>query len=362
MGQADFLSLWFIKIDTLKNIEPNLIKNILGLVSPKAQKIAIVPHVNPDGDAIGSTVGLASIFEDYGHQCTVVSPNDYPAFYDWLTGSVQVLNYDRQKSAAKNAIAQADAVFCLDFNEMGRMGKLKEVVEGFIGPKVLVDHHPFPKDFCDFTVSDTSYSSTAELVFDLVCHLGLKQHINLQAANALFTGIMTDTGSFSHNISNPNTFQVVAELLALGVKADDIHANVYHNYSAQRMKLLGYSLNDKMVVVPEYHTAYIALTKEELDSYNYAPGDTEGFVNYPLSIAGIVFTALFIEKEDHVKISFRSKGSFPANAFSSENFGGGGHLNAAGGESTLPLGETIDKFKKLLPAYQKQLTGSVPQK
>ena len=339
----------------MKNIDLDTINRITKLVQRGNQNFVIVPHVNPDGDAIGSTVGLACILENAGHKCNVVVPNDYPAFYNWLIGTVTVLNFDRNKGAAKKAIFDADAMFCLDFNEIERTGKLKDLVSGFTKTKVLVDHHPYPKDFCDYLISDTSYSSTAELVFDLAVQLGLKKNITTEAANALFTGIMTDTGSFSHNISNPNTFKVVSELIALGIDVDTIHSNVYHNYSVDRMKLLGYCLNEKMVVYPELRTAYISLSKEELEKYNFAPGDAEGFVNYPLSIQGIVFTALFMEKDDHVKISFRSKGSFPANAFSSDNFNGGGHLNAAGGESKLSFDETIEKFKSLLPNYKKQL-------
>ena len=339
----------------MKNIDLEIIKNITKFVKESNQSFVLVPHVNPDGDAIGSTVGLACILEDAGHKCTVVVPNDYPEFYNWLIEPVTVLNFDRNKGAAKKAISSADAMFCLDFNEIERTGKLKDMVLGFAKTKVLVDHHPYPKDFCDYLISDTSYSSTAELVFDLAVQLGLKKNITTEAANALFTGIMTDTGSFSHNISNPNTFKVVSELIALGIDVDTIHSNVYHNYSADRMKLLGYCLNEKMVVYPELRTAYISLSKQELEKYNFAPGDAEGFVNYPLSIQGIVFTALFMEKDDHVKISFRSKGSFPANAFSSDNFNGGGHLNAAGGESKLSFDETIEKFKSLLPNYKKQL-------
>lgn len=342
----------------MKTIDTELIKNISRVVAGKPQNFVVIPHVNPDGDAIGSSVGLASILESYGHTCTVVSPNDYPAFYNWLGSETQMLNYDRNKSAAKRALSEADCIFCLDFNEIERAGKLKNAIAEFKGIKILIDHHPNPREFCDYMISYPSYSSTAELVYDVAILLGLEKHVSLNAANALYTGIMTDTGSFSHNISNPNTFKAISDLLAYGVDADAIHANVYHNYSTDRMKLLGYCLNEKMEVFPELRTAFISLTKEELESYNFAPGDSEGFVNYPLSIAGIVFTALFMEKDNHVKISFRSKGTFPANAFSSENFNGGGHLNAAGGESYLPFDETIEKFKNLLPAYKNQLLKS----
>ncbi len=343
----------------MKNIDTEQINHIAKIITGKPTCVVVVPHINPDGDAIGSAIGLATILKNYGHVVQVVVPNDFPSFYNWLINEdVPVINYDRKKAAATNTLEQADCIFCLDFNEISRAGKMKQTILDFNKPKILVDHHPNPKNFCDYMVSEPSYSSTAELVYDVAAQLGLSNHITNQAATALFTGIMTDTGSFSHNISDPNTFKVVSELLNYNIDADTIHANVYHNYSADRMKLLGHCLANKMEIFPEYKTAMISITKKELAEFSFTPGDTEGFVNYPLSISGIIFSVLFIEKDDHIKLSLRSKGSFPANAFSEKHFDGGGHLNAAGGESKLSFDDAIELFKSLLPQYKNQLLDS----
>ncbi len=339
----------------LKQSDIEVLKSISGVLENISGAILIVPHANPDGDAIGSAIGLANILQNAGFRVVVISPNSYPSFYNWLDCKTEILDAEKNKVASKKHFANAELLICVDFNEPSRVGPLQKAVEGFTGKKILIDHHPDPMYFCDYTISYPSYSSTAELVFDVVAGLGLTEYIDKPAAEALYTGIMADTGSFSHNTSGPNIYKVIAELLKSGIKPETIHANVYHNYSADRMRLLGYCLHEKMEVLPEYRTAFISITKDELEMFNFKPGDTEGFVNYPLSISGIIFSALFIEKEGLVKASFRSKGDFPANSFSKEHFGGGGHLNAAGGEAKLPLKEALSKFKQLLPGYLNQL-------
>lgn len=333
----------------MKNTDLQVFKNIEELVHT-AQKIAIVPHENPDGDAIGSALGLGQVLKNKGKEVTVVSVNDYPDFLKWFASDVPVVVYERAKKKAKAIFDAADLLICVDFNEPKRAGHLEKKILGFAKTKILIDHHPFPADFCEHVVSETQYSSTAELVVDVLAQTGMTAFINEKSAEALYTGILTDTGGFSHNTSK-NTFRVVSELLEYGINTERIQSAVFHNFSADRMKLLGYCLHEKMVVFPEYRTAYIALTQKELEAFNFKPGDTEGFVNYPLSIDNIVFTALFIEKKEYVKASFRSKGNFPANAFSRDHFNGGGHLNAAGGESELGFEETIQKFRELLPEY-----------
>lgn len=339
----------------MKDLDSQIIAGLAKVLEVAGLKITIIPHVNPDGDAIGSAAGLANVLINNGHQVTIVSPNGYPAYYDWFACKAGVLLFDSAKAKAKRAIEQSDVLIMLDFNDLKRAGKVADFIEGFRKPKILIDHHPEPKEFCDFIISDTSYSSTSELVFDVICALGYKKGVDKAAAECFYAGIMTDTGSFSHNNSNPNTYRVVAELLETGVRADKVHSQVYRNFSADRMRLLGYCLNEKMEVFEDYRTACISISLEEQKKYNFVPGDSEGFVNYPLSIAGIVFSALFIEKEDHIKCSFRSKGDFPANRFSGSHFSGGGHLNAAGGEIKLGLNETLELFKQLLPAYKHQL-------
>ncbi len=338
----------------MKNTDIEILTSIKTLLTEAKLKLVIIPHENPDGDAIGSALGLGQVLKDFGHEVKVISSTDYPDFLKWFASDVPVLVYDKKKKEAKKWLSEADAMICVDFNEAKRAGKLEKKISNFTNKKVLIDHHPYPTQFCDFMVSETSYSSTCELVFDVLSETGFGSYFSQKAAEALYTGILTDTGGFSHNISK-NTFKVVSELLNHDIETDKIQSAVFHNFSADRMKLLGFCLNEKMQVFPEYRAAVISITKEELERFNFQPGDTEGFVNYPLSIKNIVFSALFIEKEGFVKASFRSKGNFPANAFSSSHFNGGGHLNAAGGESELSFEETLLKFTQLLPEYAHQL-------
>lgn len=337
----------------MKNTEKQTfveIKNIL----ESAEKICIIPHENPDGDAIGSALGLGQVLQNLGKEVSVVSVNEYPDFLKWFSSNVPVFIYEKNKRTSKEKIFEAEVLICVDFNEEKRAGHLESMIHSFAKTKILIDHHPNPTQFCDHIVSETSYSSTAELVTDVLEQTELKSGMDKSAAEALYAGVLTDTGGFNHNTTK-NTFKVVSQLLEFGIDTDKIQSAVYHNFSSDRMKLLGYCLNEKMIVFPEYRAACISITKEELKRFNFKPGDTEGFVNYPLSINNIVFSALFIEKDEYVKASFRSKGDFPANAFSRDHFNGGGHLNAAGGESKLTFKETIDLFTQLLPDYKHQL-------
>jgi len=340
----------------LKNTENEVVTSVEKLFRTAGQNIVVIPHENPDGDAIGSAIGLAEVLKNGGQQVTVISPNNYPDFIKWFSSEVKVIIAGNNKNKTSKLIKSADILICVDFNEAKRAGKLEKNILNFDKVKILIDHHPNPSDFADYLISEPQFSSTAELIVDLLDKTNLKNWLNKNAAEAFYTGIMTDTGSFSHNISNPNTFRVVADLIAYGLNTDKIQSNVYHNFSSERMKLLGYCLNEKMEVFPELRSAFISISKKELDDFNFQPGDTEGFVNYPLSINNIVFSALFIEKDGFVKASFRSKGNFPANKFSSNHFNGGGHLNAAGGESELTLNETIESFKQLIHQYKHQLT------
>jgi len=339
----------------LENTGSDIFKSVGQLLAKKHSNIVIMPHENPDGDAIGSAIGFAEILQNSGQNVSIVSPNNYPGFLKWFSSGVEILIYENHKKDAIKKIQAADLLFCLDFNETKRAGKLEKQLLEFSKPKVLIDHHPLLLSFCDYTISEPAYSSTAELIFDAAVQLNLAPFINYNAAEALYTGILTDTGSFSHSISRANVFKVVSELLKYGINTNKVQSNVYHNFSAERMKLLGYCLNEKMEVFAELRTAVISLTKEEQLKYNFRIGDSEGFVNYPLSIKNIVFSALFIEKEGLVKASFRSKGSFSVNEFSRDHFNGGGHLNAAGGESNENLDITLEKFRQLLTQYKYQL-------
>ncbi|HOI49298.1 MAG TPA: bifunctional oligoribonuclease/PAP phosphatase NrnA [Prolixibacteraceae bacterium] len=339
----------------MENTGNEIINGIRLLLDGLNGPVVVVPHSNPDGDAIGAAFGLARVLKNAGFAVSIVSPNDYPTFLSWLEGDIEIVNFLKSRSVAESRLRASKLMFCVDFNEIDRVDEMKDALAAYSGKKVLIDHHPFPKDFCDWMVSESTYSSTAELVYDVVDALGLGQFWDKQAAEAIYTGIMTDTGSFSHNTSRPNLYRVLTGLMTFGIDTEAVHERVYHNFSAHRLQLLGYCLAEKLVVLPEFRTAYISITRDELKKYNFVPGDTEGFVNYPLSINNIVFSALFIEKDGWVKASFRSKGSFPANAFSEAHFGGGGHLNAAGGEAKLTLMETLEKFTQLLPDYLHQL-------
>ncbi len=321
----------------------------------KAGKITIITHHNPDGDAIGSSLGLYHyLVKKAGNKVAIntIAPNDIPVFLQWLPGIDKLVIGKKDKEKANMIINNTDIIICLDFNVPNRAGLLEEALKNTKATKILVDHHPNPNCNSDLTLSNTLYSSTAELVYDIIKSSGELHHMDKNIATCLFTGIMTDTGCFSFNSSSGNTYSAISGLLEFGLDKNMIYNKVYNNFSVERMRLLGYCLNNKMMILPDFNTAYISISKEDQKKYNYVPGDTEGFVNYPLSIKQIMFSVLFIEHEKHVNISFRSKGDFDANKFSKKVFGGGGHHNAAGAESHLSLEQTIQKFKESLPLYK----------
>ena len=319
----------------------------------------IITHYNPDGDAMGSSLAFYHYLVKKGKVPTLVTPNDYPEFLHWLPGNEKVVVYKRNSGTVLNEIKKADAIFGLDLNDVDRTEGLEKYLNEAQGKKVLIDHHPDPGNFADITISNTQYSSTAELVYHLIDSLGDSGLVGKTIAECLYTGIMTDTGSFNYNSSKPYTYAVVSKLIEKGVDKDKIFGKIYDNFSVDRMRLLGYCLSQKMEVFPELNTAIIGLTKKELKEFNFAPGDTEGFVNYPLSIKGVKFSAIFVEKNKGVKISFRSKGEFPANKFAENHFGGGGHKNASGGYSDESYEEALKKFRDLLPKYKKELNDAL---
>lgn len=327
-----------------------------GLLRNPGKRIVLIIHINPDGDALGSSLGLLKLFQNLGHEGQVISPNDYPEFLKWLHGTSQVKVFKKYPEQCIKLIREAEMIFAIDFNELKRVKELNDTFEHSTAHKVLIDHHPDPDMQVDCMLSDTSASSTAELVYRFITESDLLPWVDEDVASCLFTGIMTDTGCFSYNSSHRKTWDTVSELLGYGIDKDRIYSLTYDNYSSHRMRLLGFSLNEKMEVLPEYRTGFIWLSKEDLKKYKFEAGDTEGFVNYPLSIKDIRFSAIFIEKEDHVRISFRSKGNFAVNEFSKKYFNGGGHRNASGGESFLSLAETLKRFRELLPIYKEKLS------
>jgi phosphoesterase RecJ-like protein len=338
----------------LKTIDIEIIKSFKNIFG-NLKQVVILPHVNPDGDAVGSALGLARVLKNAGTAVEVVCVNDYPDYYNWMEGHREVTFYMNKAKKVKRIFNESDVLICLDFNHLSRTGDMKPLVANFPGKIVLIDHHPNPQDFADLIISHPECSSTAELVFHLLKALDFSQFIDEKVAEALFCGIMTDTGSFDYNISDPQTFNTVSELLKFGIDPEFIHAQVYDNYSANRMRLLGYCLSECMEVFPEYHAAVIYISKETQKKFNFAPGDSEGFVNIPLSIKGVHFSALFTERDEMVKASFRSKGEFNVNEYAAKNFNGGGHRNAAGGEVYTSFTSTVDKFKDLLSAYKENL-------
>ena len=322
----------------------------------KSKKITIVTHYDADGDAIGSALALYHYLKNTGNfSIQVITPNDYPAFLHWLPAHAEVQVFDNNPAEIEKFLHQSDLVFYIDFNTLARLKKMQSIFENISASKIMIDHHPNPSIACLLRFSDTRPSSTSELIYYLIDALGDKKLMNKEIAECLFTGIMTDTGCFSFNSSRPETWNAVAELLRLGIDKDSIFSEVYENYSDCRMRLMGYCLNEKMKVIEEYNTAYFSLTLEELRKFHFEPGDTEGFVNLPFSVNGIKVTAFFIERDDHIKISLRSKGNIAINLIAQKYFDGGGHKNAAGGESKLNMTDTISKFTSLLPLYENEL-------
>jgi phosphoesterase RecJ-like protein len=338
-------------------IDKHKIDDALSLIN-EANQIAIVTHMSPDGDAMGSALGLYQHLLTCGKNVTVVVPNRFPDFLAWMPGAENVLVYDEQKEQTEIALRKCDLLFALDFNTLTRIGNLNSIVKNLSCKNILIDHHRDPDDFCNVVISYPKIASTSELVFRLIYSMGFFPQMTLSCAECLYAGMMTDTGAFTFNSNDPEIYYIISELLKKGVDKDAIYSKVYNTYSVDRLRLMGYTLGQKMEILPEYHTAIITLTKAELDKFNYKEGDTEGFVNIPLSIKGIVFSVLVKEGKEMVKLSLRSRGTFPVNKVASSLFNGGGHINASGGESYESLKDTVKKLKAALPHYQKELEES----
>ncbi len=298
---------------------------------------------------MGSSLGLYNYLIQKDHTVTVITPNDYPSFLFWLPGNDKVIDFSLNPEPAKIIVAAADIVFCLDFNAIGRIDKLGEEVAKSSAKKCIIDHHLQPEDFADYMLHEVKTSSTCELIYDFIVLMGDKQLINKNIGSCLYTGIMTDTGSFRFPSTSPKTHRIIADLIEAGANNAEIHNFIYDNNTEDKLRLMGYSFVEKLVVLKEYGTAFFTLNHEELNRFNYKKGDTEGLVNYALSIEGIYFAAFIVERDGKVKMSFRSRGKFDVNVFARKNFNGGGHANAAGGMSELSLEETIKKFVSLLP-------------
>lgn len=336
----------------MKNTELVLLKELLA--TPK--KIVIVPHKNPDGDAMGSTLALCQYLTKTGHNATVVSPNDYPKFLKWLPFEKEVVKYDLQTQRAKRLIKDAELIFTLDFNSLSRVGELQYELEKATAQFIMIDHHQQPDDYAVVTYSDVTVCATCQMVYHTFEMLDATHLVDGDMATCLYTGIMTDTGSFRFRSTTATTHRVIADLIEKGANNAFIHQQIFDSNSYERMQLLGKALTN-LVKLDEYKTAFITLSQEELDKHNYQKGDTEGFVNYGLSLDEVVLALIFIEnkQEGIVKISLRSKGDFSVNLMAREHFEGGGHTNAAGGKSDRNLQETVDYFISILPQYKEAL-------
>ena len=317
------------------------------LLTPK--KIVIVPHRSPDGDAMGSTLGLYHFLKKLNHEAVVIAPNEFPDFLAWLPAAETVLIYEKDREKTSQIILEADLVFTLDFNALHRTGDMEQVLKKVTAPFIMIDHHQKPDDYAAYQFSDTKYGSTCEMLFHFTDLLGYKSVIDKTIATCIYTGIVTDSGSFRFPSTTSTTHRVVAELIDIGIENGAIHNAVFDNNSYNRLQLLGQALQN-MKILYDKKTSYITLSQRELDQNKYVKGDTEGIVNYGLSIKGIVFTAIFIEHRDEniIKISFRSQGDFDVNNFARTHFNGGGHINAAGGKSYLSLKDTVSKFEEIL--------------
>lgn len=317
----------------------------------KPKRFALACHVNPDGDAIGSMLGMAEFLRQKGHQVKMVCPNAFPDFLAWMPGSDEILIYEKNGEACDAAIAEAECIIMLDFNSLSRSGILHNEIGKTRCPRVIVDHHIDP-ELTNITCyySDTCVSSASEIVAEIVLHYGL-EYINRSLATNLLVGIMTDTGCFAHSMYHPRTFELCSMLIDKSLPYNLIHQLVYDSFTESRLRLMGYSLFQKMEVLDDYAVAIIALTKKELDRFNYQVGDTEGVVNFPLSMKKIKMSVLITERTDQIRLSFRSKGDFSVNNLANKHFKGGGHTNAAGGSETIGIKAVVKKLKSILPEY-----------
>jgi phosphoesterase RecJ-like protein len=319
----------------------------------RADKVVIVAHVHPDGDAVGASLGLYHFMESQGKTVNVILPDAFPDFLKWLPGSKDILLYDCQKDTADRLIAEADIICCADFNALNRINNMTDAVRLSSARKIMIDHHPHPEEFCQITVSHPEISSTSELVFRLICRMGYFGSISQKTAVCIYTGMMTDTGGFTYNSNSRDVYFIIGNLLALGIDKDEIYRKVYNSWSESRMRLMGHLLTS-MKIYDNYRTALIRLGRNEQKQFNYARGDSEGLVNIPLSIKNVKLSCFLREDTERelIRVSLRSTGKFPCNRLAVEFFNGGGHLNAAGGERFGTMNEAVGVLEEALKKYE----------
>lgn len=311
--------------------------------------IIITTHQKPDGDAMGSSLGLLHFLKQLGHTVTVISPTNWSGFLNWMPGCDTVINFEKNKEKSIEIIQSANFIFCLDFNVLHRTKGMEKVLEIAPCQRILIDHHEQPQtEVFVYGISTPTKSSTCEMVYDFIMESGYGDKISMETAQCLYTGLMTDTGSFRFPITTASVHKMVAHLKELGLVHTLIHDNIYDSFSEDRLRFLGFVLLNRMEVFYEYNTALIAISKNDLLKFHIQTGDTEGLVNYPLSIKGIKMVGLVADRDEERKWSFRSKGNVDVNTFARTYFDGGGHFNAAGGRSLASLTETVEKFKQAI--------------
>ena len=322
----------------------------------KPKNIVITFHQKPDADAMGSGLGLYNFLIQFDHKVTVISPTNWAGFLSWMPGAKKALDFEMQNEKALIALKEAEWLFCLDFNVLNRTRNMEPVIESLDCTKILIDHHQQPQtEAFDYGISSTAKSSTAEMVFDFIIESGHSDKINIPIAECLYAGVMTDTGSFRFNSTSPDVHRMVARLKETGLDHSQIHENLFDNFLESRFRFFGNTLLNRMEIFYEYNTALIAIPQKDLIKFNVKTGDTEGLVNFPLSIKGIKLAAVIIDRGDERKSSFRSKGGFDVNTFARKNFNGGGHFNAAGGKNTESLEEVVKKFKEAIKQNKEAL-------
>lgn len=333
-----------------KILDENLLQKAKHVLDP-ADKVAILSHTGPDGDALGSTLALAHHLKGEGKDVKVMLPDPFPGFLAWLPGASDILVYTREPEACEAFLKSAEVLVFIDFNQPSRMGGLADYVAGLKARTLLMDHHPHPADFAHIVLSYPQIASSSEIVFRYICRTGSFDVMSTDCATCVYTGMMTDTGAFTFNSNNEEMYYIISQLIRKGIDKDAIYSRVYNTYTADRMRLMGLVLHERMQVWEACRAAVITLSLKDLEPFDYRVGDTEGFVNLPLSIDGVDFSVFMREEADRIKLSFRSKGSFPANKVAAELFNGGGHLNAAGGEWKGSLAEAVKRLEERLPDF-----------
>ncbi len=335
-------------------LNPDSVAHLKRLLD-QSKYIVITCHLSPDGDAMGSSLALYRVLTAIGKKVKVVVPDTPPKYLMFLPGADQVVIYSRNEQFVQKIFASTDLIFCLDYNEPKRVDLMADILVSSPAKKVMIDHHLDPSDMPDVVISHPEESATASLIYRVLHALGLGDMIDTDSATCIYTGMMTDTGNFSYNSNKPDLYEIVADLIRKGINKDAVYQQIYFCDSFNRLRLNGFALYEKMQIFPEHKAALITLTRDELNRFQYQKGDTEALVNRPLTIPDVVYSVFLREETDYIKVSTRSKGSFPVNKICEAYYNGGGHLNAAGGEFIGTMEEAVEVLHRLMPEYDQYL-------